>query len=104
NFFKYKWYSYFYLGHRTSRYLLWLSHLLLLTCSIVLNYQCSNIIYFVALMGQLLFFGIAVIQILFKTNNSIANLVSHYFMTVIAQLVGIYKILTGQTKPFWEKA
>lgn len=27
NIFKYKWFSYFYLGHRTCRYLLWISHL-----------------------------------------------------------------------------
>src|SRR5699024_6103163 len=30
NIFKYRWYSYFYFGHRTCRYLLWLSHLLIL--------------------------------------------------------------------------
>ena len=28
NVFKYKWFSFFYFGHRTCRYLLWISHLL----------------------------------------------------------------------------
>ncbi|EJC3746422.1 glycosyltransferase, partial [Enterococcus faecium] len=30
NIFKYKWYSFFYFGHRTCRYTLWLNHLILL--------------------------------------------------------------------------
>src|SRR5699024_6304714 len=33
NVFKYKWYTYFYLGHRTCRYLLWISHLILFLSS-----------------------------------------------------------------------
>src|SRR5699024_7054713 len=37
NVFKYKWFTYFYFGHRTARYLLWLSHLVLLLSNIILS-------------------------------------------------------------------
>ena len=36
NVFKYGWYSYFYFGHRTCRYLLWISHLILFASNILL--------------------------------------------------------------------
>ena len=36
NIFKYKWFTYFYFGHRTSRYLLWLNHIILHTSNIIL--------------------------------------------------------------------
>ncbi|HZK33922.1 MAG TPA: glycosyltransferase family 2 protein, partial [Bacillota bacterium] len=36
NIFRYKWFSFFYFGHRTCRYLLWLAHLTLLVSNIFL--------------------------------------------------------------------
>ena len=36
NIFKFGWFSYFYFGHRTVRYLLWLNHLIVFVCSALL--------------------------------------------------------------------
>lgn len=102
NFFKYKWFTYFYLGHRTARYLLWLSHILLL----IINILILNIhpIYIVTLTMQLLVFLMALLKNLFKLNNKIFNFCSYYCLTILAQLMGVIKTITRQNKPFWEKA
>lgn len=102
NFFKYKWFTYFYLGHRTARYLLWLSHILLLITNIfILN---IHPIYIVTLTMQLLVFLMALLKNLFKLNNKIFNFCSYYCLTILAQLMGVIKTITRQNKPFWEKA
>lgn len=102
NIFKYKWYTYFYLGHRTCRYVLWIMHILLLITSAVLI--TKNWIYLIAFIGQLLIYMIALLKHIFKINNKFANFIYYYCMTIIAQLMGVKNILTGQAKPFWEKA
>lgn len=102
NIFKYRWYTYFYLGHRSSRYLLWLNHILLLLTSAVLS--INNGVFRLLFGAQILFFLIALLQHYLRWNNKFAELIHYYAMTLLAQLVGIYKILTGNSKPFWEKA
>lgn len=102
NVFKYKWYSYFYLGHRTCRYLLWFMHFILLITSIILLKQDS--IYFLALIIQIIVYMLAIIKFVFKINNKILNFIYYYCVTIIAQFFGVKNQLIGNEKPFWEKA
>lgn len=102
NVFKYKWFTYFYLGHRTSRYLLWFSHIVLLITNILL--LKTGIIYIVTFILQTFIYLMAILKYLFNINNKIFNFCSYYCMTIIAQIIGVYKTISGQNKPFWEKA
>ncbi len=102
NFFKYKWFTYFYLGHRTSRYLLWLMHIIALITSGTL--MLTNYLYMVAFLGQIILCLLVLFKHIFKINNKILNFIYYYFITIIAQIIGIKNILTGNAKPFWEKA
>lgn len=102
NVFKYKWFTYFYLGHRTSRYLLWFSHIVLLITNILL--LKTGIIYIVTFILQTFIYLMAILKNLFNINNKIFNFCSYYCMTIIAQIIGVYKTISGQNKPFWEKA
>jgi len=102
NVFEYKWYSYFYLGHRSSRYLLWAAHLILLISNTFL--AVGNIFYLGTLIFQIIFFTIALFKHQNIVNNKLANLIHYYTMTIIAQLNGVYNIISGQAKPTWEKA
>lgn len=102
NIFKYKWFTYFYLGHRTCRYLLWISHFILLLSSGILS--SSNIIYLLLFLSQILFYFLAMLKVLLNSSNKYLSLIYYYTMTIAAQWVGVNKICTGQSKPFWEKA
>ncbi|GGF96548.1 glycosyltransferase family 2 protein [Paenibacillus aceti] len=102
NIFKYKWFSYFYFGHRTCRYLLWISHLLVfITNALLLSESWFYVVMFV---GQALFYLLALVRAITKSNNKYLTLVYYYCVTILAQWVGVYSILTGKAKPFWEKA
>lgn len=102
NVFKYKWFTYFYFGHRTCRYLLWISHLLVLGSNALLIKE--SWFYIFILIGQTLFYLLALLKKITKTNNKLLTLIYYYIVTVLAQWVGVYNILTGKAKPFWEKA
>lgn len=102
NVFKYKWFSYFYFGHRTCRYLLWISHLVVLIANIVVVKQ--SWFYAFVLLGQVLFYSCALVRTLSHSTNKYLTLIYYYFITVFAQWVGVYNILSGRAKPFWEKA
>ena len=102
NVFKYGWFSYFYFGHRTCRYLLWISHLLILVSSTLLIRE--SWIYSVAFLGQTLFYLLALLRAVTKSQNKYLTLIYYYTVTIIAQWVGVYRIITGKSKPFWEKA
>ena len=101
--FKYKWFSFFYFGHRTCRYLLWMSHIVLLITSGVLALVGSRS-WLVLFILQILFYLLSFIVIKMKVNNSILRLVGYYGMTILAQLNGVINIVTGKSKPIWEKA
>lgn len=102
NIFKYRWFSYFYFGHRTCRYLLWISHLVvLLTNAFIIS---ESWFYMMTFIGQLFFYLLALIGAYTKTKNKYLTLIYYYCVTIIAQWVGVYNILTGKAKPFWEKA
>ncbi|MGE7182756.1 glycosyltransferase family 2 protein [Peribacillus sp. NPDC006672] len=102
NIFKYKWFSYFYFGHRTCRYLLWISHLILFISSAFLIKEFWP--YTFAFVGQVMFYFLALVRVITKTNNKYLTLIYYYCVTVTAQWVGVYNILSGKAKPFWEKA
>ena len=102
NLFKYKWFTYFYLGHRTARYSLWIMHIIaLVTSGILMN---NNYIYMVAFIGQVAIYLIAFLKHFLKINNKLINFVYYYCITIIAQIIGVKNIITGKAKPFWEKA
>ena len=100
NVFKYGWFSYFYFGHRTTRYLLWLNHLLVLLSSIGLAYLHS--ISWTIVGIQVAFYLVALIGK--KCNNRIAHAAYYYCMTILAQWNGVFRVITGKAKPTWEKA
>jgi glycosyltransferase involved in cell wall biosynthesis len=103
NVFSYRWFSYFYLGHRTCRYLLWLMHLLVFVLNIPLAFFCG-VFWKVTLALQTMFYLFAVIGWLTKSNNTIIRFITYYCMTIIAQWKGVINIVTGKSKPVWEKA
>lgn len=102
NVFKYRWFTYFYLGHRTCRYLLWFCHIMLFFSNLLLLKQ--GILFQILFIGQIIFYLIAILKKAFSINNKIFNLVYYYCLTILAQIKGVFNILTGRTKPFWEKA
>lgn len=102
NVFRYKWFSYFYFGHRTCRYLLWLAHVIVLITNVFLIKE--SWIYLLIFCGQVLFYILALLRRFVKVNNKYLTLIYYYTVTIIAQWVGVYKILTGKSRPFWEKA
>ncbi|WP_243356694.1 glycosyltransferase family 2 protein [Bacillus litorisediminis] len=102
NIFKYKWFSFFYFGHRTCRYLLWISHLLMFVTNALLMQE--SLFYTTTFIAQLLFYLLALVKVFTKLDNKYLTLIYYYCVTVIAQWVGVYNILTGKAKPFWEKA
>lgn len=102
NIFKYKWFSYFYFGHRTCRYLLWIGHFLAFICNLLL--VNVNLFYSVTMCMQVLFYLIAIIKKQFNVKGKIFHIVYFYCMTVMAQWYGVFNIITGKAKPTWEKA
>jgi cellulose synthase/poly-beta-1,6-N-acetylglucosamine synthase-like glycosyltransferase len=103
NIFSHRWFSFFYFGHRTCRYLLWLMHFLLFVINIPLAIICGWF-WQILFCLQLIFYSIAVIGWISKSGNKILRIVSYYCMTVIAQWKGVFNIITGKSKPVWEKA
>ncbi|UOQ50324.1 glycosyltransferase family 2 protein [Gracilibacillus caseinilyticus] len=102
NAFKYKWFTYFYLGHRTFRYLLWISHFILFISNAIL--MLDSWIYTATFFMQLLFYLLGFIKKITKSNNKYLTLIYYYCITILAQWVGVFNVMTGEAKPFWEKA
>lgn len=102
NVFKYGWFSYFFFGHRTCRYLLWITHAVLYVSSMALFSQ--NFVYKVTFVGQTIFYVLAAINLKIKSGNKLLNLMSYYTMTIFAQWKGVINCLTGKSKPTWDKA
>lgn len=102
NVFKYRWFSYFYFGHRTCRYLLWISHLILLITNALIIKE--SWIYLLSFTGQVLFYLLAMLKAITKSQNKYLTLIYYYTVTIIAQWFGVFRVITGKAKPFWEKA
>jgi len=101
NIFKYKWFTYFYLGHRTFRYLLWIAHLLLFITNLLLAFH--SFFYLIILTIHSLFWLIALVRQFVNIDNKMSTLIHYYASTIMAQWRGVINIITGQAKPFWEK-
>lgn len=103
NFFRYGWLTFFYFGHRTCRQCLWLAHLVAFMSSLILGCIGSlcGIIFFCM---QLLWVAIIAIHMRREFSNKLLRMLGYYGMTVAAQYVAIYKLITGQSKAVWEKA
>lgn len=102
NVFKYKWFSYFYFGHRTCRYLLWIAHLILLLTNIFL--LTKSWFYIITFLGQTLFYVLGILKTVIRSKNKYLTMVYYYCITIFAQWVGVFNIISGRAKPFWEKA
>lgn len=103
NIFSYHWFSYFYFGHRTCRYLLWIAHLLILTANVPLVF-CDGTFWRIMMALQVLFYIIAIIGLITQMSNRWIRIAAYYCMTVAAQWKGVINIATGKNKPVWEKA
>ncbi len=101
---KYKWFSLFYFGHRTCRYLLWLMHIIFFGASIVLLFLCQSVIAWLIVIAQVIGLGLGIASINHQFRNKYIRMIGYYSMTVIAQMVAAFKQITGQTKATWEKA
>lgn len=100
NVFKHGWFTYFYLGHRTSRYLLWLSHFILLISNIFLSIYYGLFLY--VLIVHLLFYLLSLLGR--KIKFIIFSLPYYYVITILAQIIAVKRTIFKQNKPFWEKA
>ena len=104
NCFRYRWFSFFYFGHRTCRYLLWLNHLLFFISSLLFvvfgNYIVGGILVFLQIV--ILIFGVVSIKHSFRFKGF--RIIGYYSMTVLAQLVAAVKQMLGRSKPVWDKA
>lgn len=103
NVFSYGWFSYFFFGHRFCRYLLWLMHLVVLLVNVPLAIL-SGLPWQIILGLQILFYLVALVGWVTKSGNRWVKIVSYYCMTVAAQWKGVFNMITGKSKPVWEKA
>ena len=103
NVFSYGWFSYFFFGHRFCRYLLWLMHLVVLLVNVPLAIL-GGLPWQIILGLQILFYLVALVGWVTKSGNRWVKIVSYYCMTVAAQWKGVFNMITGKSKPVWEKA
>lgn len=103
--FKYGWVSFFYFGHRTCRYLIWLAHVIMLISTIGLS-MYGSLAGCILTICQIVYFVISWITIKSKKQFkfSLFRIAFYYGMTVIAQMHGVLNIISGKAKPVWEKA
>ena len=104
NIFKYKWFSLFYFGHRTCRYLIWFNHLIFFVASVLFTVAGFYIAGGVLIGLQLLCILLGIISIKHRIHFKPLRLLGYYAMMVIAQFVAVFKQMIGKSKPVWEKA
>lgn len=99
NIFRYGWFSYFYFGHRTTRYLLWMNHLLVFVSNVGLAFT-EGILWKVILGLQILFYCAGIIGK--YSESKLLHMAYYYCITIIAQWNGVFNVITGKAKPTWE--
>ena len=102
NIFRLKWFSFFYFGHRVVRSALFLSHLVVFLSSLFLALNGQDF-YLSVLIFQLAVYFLALLPKV-GIQNKLIKFISYYCMTILAQAIGAYRMITGKSKPFWEKA
>lgn len=101
--FKHRWFSLFYFGHRTCRYLLWLAHTLLFATTVGIWIYGYSIGFYFSIF-QIVFFVISFISLFVNVKMPVIRMIGYYGMTVFAQIHAVFNIVTGKAKPVWEKA
>lgn len=104
NIFKYKWFSVFYLGHRTCRYMLWLFHIIAFAANLIIVFICDTWFYKFVLVCQVLFWILTLVNQKYKPKNKLIHMIGYYGMTIYAQFRGVLNVIMGKTSPIWEKA
>jgi len=61
-------------------------------------------LFIITLIMQVFFYLVALFKHISGVNNKAINMIYYYSITIIAQMTGAYRQLTGKSKPFWEKA
>nr|WP_050636207.1 glycosyltransferase [Candidatus Stoquefichus sp. SB1] len=104
NVFKYGWFTYFYIGHKYLKYLLYLFHPVLLIVNYVL--LGINIFYDITFYMQLLFYFFALVGYFLRNKETsvLFYLPYHYCLTIVAQVFSIKNTLLGKSKATWEKS
>ena len=102
NIFSYHWFTYFYLGHRSCRYLLWLMHPLALLSNIPAAIM-GGWFWKICLCIQVLFYLAATAGHFSKTNNRLFRIITYYSMTVTAQWKAVINKVKGKSEAVWEK-
>lgn len=100
--YNYRWFTFFYIGHRTVRYLLWLNHIILFLTSIILMKMHS--VYAIVFFIHIVVFILLLLKGSRIMNNKLSDFICYYFLTVFAQFLGVINQVSGKSKPFWEKA
>lgn len=103
NIFKYKWFSVFYFGHRTCRYLLWFNHIIFFGASFGLAILSNSIASWMLVLLQIVAICLGCYSIKHVFRIKSIKMVGYYAMTVIAQAVGAYRQFVGKSKSTWEK-
>lgn len=104
NVFKNKWFTFFYLGHRSFRYLLWFFHMAAFFSNLFSVIKKQNLWNVLAMGLQAAFWVNAFIGLKKKPKNHVISLAAYYGMTVLAQGKGVINCVTGKSKPVWDKA
>lgn len=102
NIFRLKWFSFFYFGHRVLRSALFLNHIIVFLTSLILAINLQPI-FFAFLLLQVCFYFLTFLSKM-RVRNKVINFASYYSMTILAQAIGAYRMITGKSRPFWEKA
>jgi len=102
NFLKLRWFTFFYLGHRYSRDILWFNHLILFFINFFLAFHSE--FYLILLFIHIFIYIFSLLSLIFELNIRFINIINYYVINVIAQYIGVYKEIFGLNKPFWDKA
>ena len=70
----------------------------------MLPVKYSVLVSILLLFIQAIFFGIALLKQIGITRSKISTIINYYVTTVLAQWYGVFNIISGEAKPFWEKA
>lgn len=102
NFFRCGIYTYFYLGHKYFKYILYITHPVALFSNIFLSF--SSIFYTLILIPHVLFYILALLRLSFSLESKLFYFPYYYLMTICAQYVSIYNTISGKSSSIWEKA
>lgn len=104
NIFRNGWFTIFYLGHRSFRYLLWLFHIIAIVTNLFLVVKYQKFFYIVLLSLQGIFWINTFVGLKHKPKKRLLTISAYYGMTILAQIKGVFNCVTGRSKAVWDKA